>query len=132
MSMVTALTAPATSRAERVGRALAALLSLVLVTHWRLWTMLVGRGPDLLFGMVALLFALLVVSIAGLARRRAWGYYAVYALVPVATVLHGVSLVPLVPKLFPVAGRFLAIGAINVTVLAAALYAQMLSRQRAG
>lgn len=82
--------------AARLARALAFLLLLVLA--WRPVLVLPLLAPGMRDRLATLLLAallvLLCVACVGLWTLRPWGFYAFYALVPFATFLHAIALVP--------------------------------------
>jgi hypothetical protein len=92
----------ALQRARVINVLLSASLVGVLVTNFVLLQMMFRVAPWSLLGIVLILFlGLLLGSIVGLLRMRPWGYWLAYALVPVSTILHGISLVPFVVELLP-------------------------------
>lgn len=113
---------------------LAVLLIGVLVRHWTLvrgvyWN-LTGDPLNPLWSPAVLTYllvvggflVLLIASAVGLLRLRPWGIYCAYALVPVSTILHGISLIPFLSDLLPT--RELGIAAVlilNLTFLTAVM-----------
>lgn len=64
---------------------------------------------------------LLVGAIVGLLRRRIWGVYCAYALVPVSTILHSIPLIPFISDLLPTLEvRIAAVAILNLAFLAIA------------
>lgn len=107
--------------------ALVVLLIGVLVRYWVLVQGLFvwPRGINIFMtylAVVGVFIGLLLGSIVGLVRLRAWGFYCVYLLVPVSTVLHGIPLVPFVSDLLPSPGlRIWAVSILNVAFLTTAV-----------
>lgn len=103
----------------------------VLVDHAVLLPMVFRVPPWSSLGIVLILFlALLVGAVLGLMGMRVWGYWLAYALVPVSTVLPGVSLVPFVPDLIPgLEWRTRAVVVLNGAFLVAALISHRVHRR---
>lgn len=104
-------------------RILAAFLVGTLLWHWGLVRSLLYTGPASILGVViVILLGLIVGSAVGLARLTPWGYYLTYALVPFATIFHGIALVPAVTNLLPQGQpRIVAVLVLNLAFLVAAI-----------
>jgi hypothetical protein len=118
--------------------ALAVLLIAVLLRYWVLVEGLFriartdpwSQASLLNLLVVGLFLGLLIASIVGLLKMRIWGIYAIYALVPVSTVLHGIALVPFVSGLLPTQLRIGAVFVLNLAFLGAALILHRSWRKR--
>jgi hypothetical protein len=77
------------------------------------------------FGTLSLINAafliLLVGAIVGLYRVRPWGFISAYCLIPLATVLLGISFIPFLPRLFSFPTSAVLMLLSNVAVLAVVL-----------
>jgi hypothetical protein len=127
---------PSRPATVRLCRALAVLMLLVLVTHWRMVEILVRQLPVDPFGTLSLLAlaftVLLVGSIAGLFLVRPWAFACVYLMIPASTVLLGISFVPFLPRFFPAPARSVGLIAANTLVLAATVLAHVGYRRAGG
>ena len=103
-------------------RALVLLVLIQAITYWRVLGLL--AEPFSAGGLVALTYLLLTVaSLAGLVLQRRWGFYALYTLVPFATIMLSVRFVPLPLAILPLGQRWIGVVALNVAVLALAVWA---------
>lgn len=102
---------------QRIPQLIALLLALVLLSRLELVRLLFVPGSTSGRLVIALFLALLLASLLGLLGRKTWGYYACYLLVPVATLLHGIALVPFITPWLPHASRPVAVLALNLAVL---------------
>src|SRR5690606_24250549 len=108
-------------------------LSLIGVALWK-WVLIriaFTNPPWSTIGFVSLLFVpLLVGSVVGLLKTREWGFYAVYLLFPVSTILHGVALVPWVTDALPTQQlRIWSTAVLNLVFLAATILAHRMHRR---
>ena len=94
-----------------------------LLEHWDLvrFAVTAWRHTMLGFGVSLAWLMLILASIVGIRARRRWGALSLIALMPVSTVMLGVSLVPLVTSVFPVGVRPYVLMLLNVLVLVAAV-----------
>ena len=107
--------------ATQLTRALAVLLVLVLAASWieiSIWLRELPRDPLSPLSLVMTAHLLLLAgSIVGLLRLRPWGFYLVYLMIPLSTVLLSISFLPLVPRLFPFPLNSIVMSAMNLLVL---------------
>ncbi len=113
-----------------LNRVLLGLLLATLLVYWRLVSGLFAteRSAELL-AMTLIHLALMMLAIIGLWRQRPWGYYAVYLLVPVSTILLSISFVPFVADLLPRVSDTLALPVLNGAVLLLAAAAHSAQRR---
>lgn len=108
---------------------LAGLLVAVLIVKWMLVWNAFTNAPWTAVGSTSLLFVALASGAAiGMPRGRSWGFAMMYLLVPVATFIHGIALVPFVANTVPGGEtRTWAVASINVAVLVAAAFVHWIS-----
>jgi hypothetical protein len=100
---------------------------LAFIKH-RAVVQLAVAAPLSLGGLVVLGYlALTTASVTGLIRQRAWGFYALYALVVFGTVMLGVSFIPIRLGIMPAPARWVGLTLLNalVLVLAAACHRRL-------
>ena len=103
-----------------IQRIIPSLLALVALQNWRLFALLLPpSGSDAtVLTVVGLLLVLLVLAVVGLWKRARWGFVAFYVLVPVATLLHSIALIPGITSMLPQSLRPIAMLLINGGLLA--------------
>jgi hypothetical protein len=125
------------NRWSPLARVLSLLLALLLIgVLLRYWMLVPGFFRSLIDPMnppwtsagftytavVGGFLALLGGATIGLFRRRVWGVYCAYALVPVSTILHGIPLIPFVSDLLPTLQfRIAAVFVLNLMFLTGAV-----------
>lgn len=94
-----------------------------LLEHWEMIRFAFVAWRDTMFGwgLSVVWLVLILTSIVGIRARRRWGAVSLVALMPVSTVMLGVSLVPLVTSVFPLGVRPWVMMLLNVLVLVAAI-----------
>lgn len=104
-------------------RMLAACLVGTLLWNWIVVRMAFRTAPWSSLGIVSIvLLGLLIGGAIGLFHLSSWGYYLTYTLVPFATIVHGIALVPGVTSLLPEGrARTAAVLALNLGFLIAAV-----------
>lgn len=115
---------------------LALIILASLAASWRGYAMM-GHimGQD---GWVGISLILLIIFLLGLAagvglwRCRAWGFVAFYVYVVLATIVLGISIIPILPSLFSGEARVWPVVALNALVLIAGGVLHWRQGRRAG
>lgn len=109
-----------------------ALILIQALTHWQVLKLVVAETFEL-GGLVALVYLVLTIgSLAGLLLRRVWGFYALYGLIPFATIMLSVPFVPLHLAFLPISERWIGLTTLNVAVLVLAAVGHYWFRRTAG
>ena len=107
------------------------LLVLIQLISYRNVLGLLG-APPLNGGLIALIYlTLTIASMAGLLLRRSWGFYSLYALVVLGTVMLSIKFVPLRLTFLPLTQRWIGLMVLNVAVLIVAALGHYWSRRDA-
>jgi len=109
-------------------RALALLVIVAFVAHWRLvpWFL---RNPVSVGGLVFLTYlGLSIASCAGLLRFRRWGFYSLYAYVLFGMIMLSIAFIPIPLGFLPVGKGWIGMAVLNAIVLLVGAFAQHWSR----
>jgi hypothetical protein len=96
------------------------LVLLVLIQALIYWSTLklIPAGLFTLGGLIAIIWLVLTIgSVVGLLAMRAWGFYALYVLIVVSTIMLSIKFVPVPLTVLPIAQRWIGLAVVNLAVL---------------
>jgi len=104
------------TRSQEARLLLALLVLWAAASNWRSFALL--AAPLSFGGAVMLAYVTLSIAcLGGLLVGRAWGFLALYVLVPFGTVMLAVKFVPISLRFLPVSARWIGLVIVNVAVV---------------
>ena len=107
---------------------IASLLIVVMLFRYRAIFMTTGHQVFVV-AIVALFYALNIVTLVGLFFRKSWGFITSYFALPISTVLFAVSYVPFITDWLPMSLRMYSVPFLNALLLVGIVYLQVQHRR---